>query len=124
MAVTFYGRGQVWDPDAQKVLCKFVGGSLNCAGTLTTNDPALVAKLTALGYQHEGAVTEGEPVALETPVPVLPADNGKQPPPDDLDDLTVSELTDRAVAVGLDFPPGAKKAEKVAMLRTHLAARG
>lgn len=55
----FYGNGVVWNKEENKILCKFVGG------TLETENIDIAKKLLNLGYESFGefpAEVEVEPV--------------------------------------------------------------
>ena len=48
----FYGVGIVWNPQADKALCKFEKGELD------TEDTEIISKLVNLGYAYEGTTLE------------------------------------------------------------------
>ncbi len=50
----FYGHGIVWNPEAQKVLCRFIDGELE------TDDESICSKLIERGYDPVIEVLEIE----------------------------------------------------------------
>jgi len=56
----FYGNGAVWDKERNRILCRFLSGSLETADTRT------IAILQKMGYRHD-AEPEMEPVMEREP---------------------------------------------------------
>lgn len=51
----FYGHGIVWDADKDKPLCEFKDG------VFETKTKRTIDKLTALGYENDGATADTPP---------------------------------------------------------------
>ena len=55
----FFGRGVQWNPALNKADWVFVRGEFE------TNDPDVIAKMFAAGFEHEGELPPAEPAAAE-----------------------------------------------------------
>jgi hypothetical protein len=63
----FYGNGAVWDKERNRILCRFLSGSLD------TDDERIIGILTDLGYEYD------EPDESDQPEPENAIEPSQEP---------------------------------------------